>query len=190
MPLKKTSRMGIPDISRRLRRVSSPEFKMRMARNLAEEARTQISDSFQRERDPYGKRWAPPKYRKGMALQDTGRMAASVATVANVNGFRIEIPVKYAAPHQYGAHIAPHSRLGRQVIWNNPKTGRFVKKSTKRKAVIETTVNRRTYAKGITIPRRQMVPMPSTGGLGPIWTPAFHRVAKKLFDEHFKGASP
>lgn len=189
MPLTQRSRMGLPDVSRRLQKVASPDFNLRMARNLAEEARTQISDGFQKERDPYGRRWEPPKYRKGKALQDTGRMAASVSTSASARGFRIDIPVKYAAPHQYGAHIAPHSRVGRQVLWNNPRNGRFVGKSTKLKAVMETTVTRRTYARGITIPQRQMVPMPSTGGLGPIWAPAFHRVAKKLLDDHFKGGA-
>lgn len=192
MGVKQTSKMGLPDLSRQLTTVKSPDFRLKMARNLAEEARTKISDGFQAQRDPYGKAWAPlqnpgKKRRGGMILQASGRMAASVSTRPSVSGFRIDIPVTYAAPHQYGAQ--PHARAGRA----NPvgRSGRFI---SRRRAGSTKARSQRVAMHGAFIhsgiPQRQMVPMNSTGGLGPIWTPAFYSVANKLLTEHFRGAAP
>jgi len=191
MGVKQTSRMGLPDLNRKLAAVKSPSFRMRMARNLAEEARTQVSAGFQGQRDPYGKRWAPlqnpgKKRRGGMILQDSGRMAASVATRATTAGFRIDIPVVYAAPHQYGAKA--HARRGRAIPVG--RSGRFIshRRASSSKARSQRVAIHGGYTHG-GIPQRQMVPMNSTGGLGPIWTPAFYSVANKLLDEHFRGAA-
>lgn len=186
MGVKQTSRMSLTGLSKRLEAVKSPSFRLRLARVLAEEARTQASDGFQQERDPYGRHWAPLKRRRGMILQDTGRMAAAVATTANAYGFRLDIPVKYAAPHQYGARA--HARRGGAI----PQTrgGRFM---SKRKAGAARGRAQRVAIFGGFIhggiPQRQMIPMTSTGGLGPIWTAAFNRVATKLLDEHFREAA-
>lgn len=159
-----------------------------MARNLAEEARTQVSNGFQHQRDPYGKKWLPLKYRKGMALQDTGRMAASVSTSTSEHGFRLDIPVKYAAPHQYGAKIAARSNIRAQMLRGNyNKRGQF-RFAKKGKAALLVRAKRATFGE-VGIPQRQMIPMNSTGGLGPIWTPAFHRVAGKLLDAQARGAA-
>jgi len=186
MGVKLTSRMSLAGLSKQLEGVRSPDFRLRMARVLAEEARTQTSDGFQQQRDPYGKAWQPLKHRRGMILQDTGRMAAAVATSATSFGFRIDIPVKYAAPHQYGARA--HARRGGAIPQN--RRGQFM---SKRRAG-ETRGRRQkvaifsAYTHG-GIPQRQMIPMTSTGGLGPIWTAAFNRTATKLLDQHFKGAA-
>jgi phage gpG-like protein len=143
MGVSKTSSKGLPDLRRQLAGLASPALKLRMATNLAEEARTQIANGFRAERDPYGKPWAPLKQRQGMILQDTGRMRASVATQATEDGFRIDMPVVYAPPHQYG---------------------------------------RGRGGKGL--PQRQMIPMESTGGIGPIWGPAFDRTAKGILERY------
>lgn len=191
MGVKQTSRMGIPDLTRRLAAVKSPGFRVQMARNLAEEARTQISDGFQGQRDPYGKSWKPLQNpgkdrRGGMILQDSGRMAASVSTRAHVSGFRIDIPVAYAAAHQYGAKA--HARAGRAIPTS--KRGRFIsrRQASSAKGRSQRVAIHGGYTHG-GIPQRQMVPMNSTGGLGPIWTPAFYAVANKLLNEHFRGAA-
>jgi phage gpG-like protein len=160
--IKHTGGIGLPDLRARLARVGSGGFRTLMAKNLGEEARRQLANSFRAERNPYGKAWAPLKQERprdrraakrrrkggrsalrGKILQDTGRMRAAVAVEATAAGFRIDIPVKYAPHHQYGA---PRGRL----------------------------------------PQRQMLPMVETGGLGPIWTPAFNQVAKDLIDRHLK----
>jgi len=186
MGVTKTSALGLPDLRKRMAGVTSSAFKMRMSRNLAEEARTQTSNGFQRQRDPYGKKWAPLKYRVGDILQKSGRMAASVATVAHARGFRIDIPVTYAAPHQYGARA--HGRRGGAIPQN--KRGRFV--SRRRAASTKARAQRVALFGGYThpgLPQRQMIPMASTGGLGPIWTRAFNETAKGLLDSYARGAA-
>ncbi len=185
MGVTKTSTIGLTDLRKRMAGIASPEFKRRMSANLAEEARTQTSNGFHKQRDPYGKKWAPLKSRDGMILQDTGRMAASVSTVSTERGFRIDIPVTYAAPHQYGAKA--HARRGGAIPQG--KRGRFI---SRRKAAASKTKAQRVAVFGAYthggIPQRQMIPMASTGGLGPIWTRAFNETAKGLLDSHARGA--
>lgn len=191
MGVTKTSAMSLPDLRQRMAGLASPAFRDKMARNLAEEARTQVSDGFQKQRDPYGKRWEPlsnpsPKRRGGMVLQDTGRMAASVSTKVASFGFRIDIPVKYAAPHQYGAKA--HTRRGGAIPQS--RGGRFI---SRRKAAASKAKVQRVAVFGAFIhrgiPQRQMIPMNSTGGLGPIWTAAFRDVSKLVIDNHARGLS-
>jgi phage virion morphogenesis protein len=154
MGVTKTSRMGLPELRKQLGGLASPAFRVTMARNLAEEARTQVANGFRGERNPYGIGWAPLKTRQGMILQDTGRLRASVATQATAAGFRIDMPVVYAAPHQYGSR-KKKGRRGR---------GR--------------------------LPQRQMIPMESTGGLGPIWSAAFRETSQGLIDKYLaRGAA-
>jgi phage virion morphogenesis protein len=191
MGVTKTSAMSLPDLRQRMAAVASPAFRDKMARNLAEEARTQVSNGFQGQRDPYGKRWEPlsnpPKKRRGgMVLQDTGRMAASVSTAVTSFGFRIDIPVKYAAPHQYGAKA--HTRKGGAIPQS--RGGRFI---SRRKAATSKQKAQRVAIFGAFvhrgIPQRQMIPMNSTGGRGPIWTPAFRAVSQLVIDNHARGLS-
>lgn len=190
MGVQQRSSMGLPDLRKRMAGITSTGFRVRMAKNLAEEARHQIDDGFQQQRDPYGKKWAPIQ-RKGMILQKTGRMAASVATKATAEGFRIDIPVVYAAPHQYG--VAPHARKGGAIPVN--ARGRFAsKRKLANGRVIEASSRARSqrvrlfgaYTHG-GLPQRQMIPMNSTGGLGPIWTSAFNAVANKLLADYARG---
>jgi|1185.fasta_scaffold00036_10 phage virion morphogenesis protein len=142
MGVTQKSAMGLGQLRERLARLSSSEMRLRMATNLAEEARTQVANGFRAERDPYGVPWKRLKYREGRILRDTGRMAASVATAATARGFRLDMPVEYAAVHQYGS---------------------------KR------------------VPQRQMIPMDSTGGLGPIWGAAFEETARDLLEKYAGG---
>jgi phage virion morphogenesis protein len=136
--------MGLPELRGRLAGLGSPPFRRLLARNLAEEARTQVANGFRAERDPYGRPWKPIRYRQGMILQDTGRLRASVATRATAAGFRIDMPVVYARVHQYGS---------------------------KR------------------MPQRQMIPMASTGGLGPIWAAAFNETAELVLARYGRGGA-
>jgi phage gpG-like protein len=121
--------------------------------NLAQEARKQVFDEFKQGRDPYGRAWAKT-IRGGVILAKSGRLRNSLRPVATSVGFTITTPVVYAAVHQHGAVIHP----------NKAKALRF-------------KVNGQWVTKRVVlIPRRQYLPERSTGGLGPIWTPAFRRV--------------
>lgn len=65
-----------------------------------------------------------------------------------------------AAIHEFGAHIAPHSRVRGQTMWFNPRTGRIVSKKVRAggkyplKLVHEVKAKPATFANGITIPER------------------------------------
>lgn len=186
MGIQRTSAVGLPELQRRMAGVLSPSFRMRVSRNLAAEARHQVDEGFRLERDPYGKKWAPLVRRKGMILQDKGRMAASVATEPNLNGFKIDIPVVYAGPHQYGTK--PHARAGGAIPQN--RRGRFI---SKRKAALRKGRAQRVAVFGAYthggIPQRQMIPMASTGGLGPIWTAAFNAATTEMIDSFARSGS-
>lgn len=163
------------DLRRRMEAVQAAQFRVALAQNLGEEARTQVANGFRGERDPYGQPWAPLKRRKGKILRDTGRMAASVAVSQVGAGFQLEITADYAPNHQYGTK--PHKVAARAAKQN--ARGRFVKKS------------RTGYLLRIKehenpgIPQRQMVPMAQTGGLGPIWAGAFDKVTTKMLRDTF-----
>jgi len=114
--------VGIP-IGRKLaelQRLASPSFAASVRRSLAEEARTQVMDEYRKSRDPYGKQWAPVKRRKrGRAqnakpLLDSGRMRAATTTAATPNGIRVDVPVVYVRPHQFG--WAARNIKQRQII--------------------------------------------------------------------------
>ncbi len=164
-----------------------------MADVLARVAVKLVADEFKGQRDPYGDAWAPfsPNTRRrrrgsmGRAklLQDTGRMRASIHVRGTPEGLRISIPVEYAGAHQYGADIAPRSRV--QTIWQHPETGKFVGRRTKLTAVVEHTVKISTGT--IHIPRRAMLPMDSMGGIGPIWGPALRREIAAWFNRQLRG---
>jgi phage gpG-like protein len=142
-------------------------------------------DCFRNERDPYGKPFKPlaqersrdkrariarersgKKSRGHKILTDTARMRNSTAPVWRGNAGGVAIATGYAAAHQNGAHISPHSRLG----------GQFANLREKGKHII---AKRATYANGITIPQRMILPdaehgMPST------WNAMIGKEAKGL----------
>lgn len=157
----------IAEIKARVREASSAAFRARLAQGLAEEARHQVDDCFRGERDPYGKPWEPLRSRKGKILQRTGRMRASTATEASPDGFRLEITATYAAYHQYGTK--PSQRAARGARQN--ARGRFVKASARSGYHLRIRAHTNPG-----IPKRQMIPMTETGGLGTIWSGAFNKV--------------
>jgi phage gpG-like protein len=132
----------------------------RLKAALAAEALTQVQLGFHGGRDPYGEPWPPPLLRNGRPLRDTGRLANSFTTELIPEGFRIGTNVLYARVHQYGATITP-------------KKGKFLRFRDRRGRK-----RRFVFAKKVTIPARRMVP--ESGTLGPIWTRAFERTAKRV----------
>lgn len=152
------------------------KFRTGLLTQCAEAARGEVDNSFIASVDPYGVKWKPLKKRKGRILVDTGRLAGSYTYQVTDTGFIVETNVAYAPYHQYGAFVAPHSRIGVGVVFN--AKGRFQEVRTKkgRAKVRSYWLGNVTYANGITIPRRQMVPEENTGGLGN-WGPAINEEA-------------
>lgn len=165
---------------------SGPEshpFKQALFTRCAEGARSALDDSFIKSIDPYGKPWKPLVSRKGKPLLDTGRLASSYTYQTTDDGFVVETNVTYAPYHQYGAKVPPHSRVHAALAFD--KNGRFVSVKTARgrKRADRYWLGHVTYSKGITIPRRQMVPMQETGGIGDRWSAAINDEAKAYFKE-------
>ena len=189
--LRQTRGISLRALRDRIAGLREPAFMTSLAQKLGEEARTQVMDGFRGERDPYGNPWQPlsrlrprDKGTAGKILQDTGRMMASVAMAPAPNGFRIDIPVKYARIHQYGGVIPAHQR-GSGVLVQDAR-GRIMSKAKLARALKAGRsggVRARRFNAyqhgGTVIPRRQMLPERDTGGLGPIWTPAFIAVTDR-----------
>jgi phage gpG-like protein len=158
-----------------LARIASPAFRTRVAQLSGAFATKEVSDCFEQSRDPYGVPWAPLKHRDGKPLVDTGALAASISAQPGEGTFKLVAPKKYAAVHQFGAHMAPHSRVTPQTIWQNPATGRFVGRRTKLSLVYENVSRSRTYANGITIPARPYFPTKARG-MPPAWRRGFAEI--------------
>lgn len=157
-------------------------IEARVSQELAAASMKLIADGFRKERDPYGDAWAPLKHRNGKILRDTGRMAASANAQPRPGGGVVaQISTGYAKYHQAGAKLRRRARL--QATAGN----RFVsaakaaklKKSKKGRASLRYI---RLSASEGTLPRRMMVPDPRRG-LGPIWSKAYQRVARKTIRE-------
>lgn len=157
--------------------LASHDALERISRSLQAEALKLVADGFKSQCDPYGVSWAPLKSRKGKILQDTGRLRASFAPGAvGPDGFSIGSNVEYAAAQQYGATYPARSDAHERTLWQHPVTGRIVSPSTKLKMVIETKFHA-THGER-TLTARPMVPT-ADKGLGPIWGPAFAKVAAR-----------
>lgn len=187
---------SLAELTRKVRYLQGAGFKAELSQVLAAEALHQVEEGFIGERDPYGRPWAPlsRKRRRGsrasaQLLRDSGRMYNSRAAAPTDGGFRLSITARYAAVHQYGGVIPARSNARAQTIWQNPRTGRIVGRNTRLKSVLETTPKHGSTFGQIVIPRRQMVPEKDTGGLGPIWLPAFNQVADSLMRRRMGAAA-
>lgn len=65
---------------------------------LANEA----EDAFLQEKSPFGSSWEKLKSRQGKILQDTGQLAASIATDSGADYAELTAGKVYAAIHQFG----------------------------------------------------------------------------------------
>ena len=144
-------------------------------------------DCFRKQQDPYGRAWKPlarertrdkaarlraiargKKVRGQKILIDTSRMRNSTTAINAGRSGGVAIPTGYAETHQNGAHIAPHSRLARYQNVTYRVGNRFASEAQARKAhraglAVKADRFRRTYAEGINIPQRMMLPDPQMG---------------------------
>lgn len=158
--------------------------KGELAQVLSGTALKLIADEFKYGVDPYGRKWKPVK-RGGQPLIKTGRLRASFSARPAPGGISIDTTVAYAAVHQNGADVAPHSRLQGGTIWSHPETGRILSKAQakRRTLVVEHKFSHKTYGSGFKITRRMFIP---TGTLGAIWRNAFRRDSLSFFRRYFK----
>ena len=160
-----------------------------------------VADEFKAQQDPYRKPWAPlakerprnkrarlaaiargrkPKGQK--ILQDTGRMKNSVGAVPRGNTARLTIPTWYAAVHQNGAYVHPHTRLASYGnvtyrVGNRFASMKDAAKAHRRGDTVHAGRYRRTYSNGIRIPQRMMLP---NGDLPARWQRIFEKESNLL----------
>ena len=158
---------GSSDLKRLIGRVSAfraPAWRAGLAKNLAQEAQSQILQGFQGQRDPYGRPWKPSARaisQGGQTLSNKGRLrlsftSPSAVTRADERGFVVGTNLPYAGVHQRGMTIVPKTKRALKFQVN----GRWV------------------LAKKVVIPQRMMIP---EGQLGPIWDTAFRQAAEAYF---------
>lgn len=119
-----------------------------------------VADEFRHSVDPYGKPWQALAWRKGQPLRDTGRMAGAVIGTADGPTIQITIGTTYAVYHQKGAKV-------------------------RKPAVSAKGKQRKSRGRVGNLPRRQMLPEESTGGLGFSWYRAFSKDADAVVRKAF-----
>ncbi len=153
-----------------------------LAKRIGAAAVKQLADEFVQGRDPYGAAWKETQ-RGNKPLRRTGRMALSVTAQATGPNVKVTVGTTYAVYHQDGTRA--HERKGAAVPVD--RRGRFVSKSklspkARRQAI---KIIRAHKAGGI--PRRQMLPTASTGGVGPIWGAAFREEERAVVTRVLRG---
>lgn len=174
------------DMMRAFRSLSGSQRRV-LQKRLGQAAITKASLGVRRGRDPYGRQWAPLTSRSGRPLRRTGNNIQRSWTAGGEtpDQFRFGSRFRYLATHQYGAKIEPKNarmlrfqvEVGRRVSYRNGRVrpGR--------------AISRFVYARSVTIPRRQTVPEPDTGGLGKSWEAAFSRTVRRYLEEQFSSDS-
>ena len=174
-------------LKRLMDRVGPPGVRAltpRVAQRMAATADKLLGDEFHQSRDPYGNPWQPLAYRRGKPLEKTGRMSRSRTAQADGATVKVTIWTTYAIYHQKGTQ--PHQRAGGAIPQS--RRGRFIskRKAAQAKASSQKVAIFGAYQHG-GIPRRQMLPEASTGGLGPIWSAAFEKDANDVVREALGG---
>jgi phage gpG-like protein len=146
---------GLSDLRRRIAAFEDGRVMRRISKACAEEARTQVSESFERGVDPYDNPWAPLTSSTGQPLRDTGRFMNSFTTTSERNFFTVATNFIGAAVHQYGATIRPKGAgaLFFEVEGGFRIAGARGKRLKKPRAFISWIMTQK-----VTIPRRQYIP--------------------------------
>lgn len=102
----------IAALVRKLEIMASPQFRQELSARLADEAKRQYTLDFQRQRDPYGAKWAPTKKPSGKTLIRTGYLRASgEVEVVSADGFRFRVYAPYGRFHQSGTFRMPQRMI-------------------------------------------------------------------------------
>jgi len=80
----------------------TPKMMAELSRNMAEETVDLVKDGFDKESDPYGKKWLATA-RGGEILSDTGALKGSWKVKSATKAqFKVDASVTYASFHQGG----------------------------------------------------------------------------------------
>jgi hypothetical protein len=143
--------------------IGDPGTQSQLAQKMGRRMLQLIDHSIASSTDCYGHPM-PPRIDDGAApLQG---LRGTFAATFTGNGVRVSSSKWYAKVHNRGWKIT--AKNGPNLKFRLP-SGRFVSKPS------------------VTIPRRQMVPSQSTGGLGPIWGPALNEVMAAFMRDHMRG---
>lgn len=118
---------GLAELQQRLAQVADGKATKAVSKQIAIEAQVLVGESFQKGQAPDGSPWAPPRFRNGQPLRDTGRLGASIIVTDTGSGFEVGTNVLYAGVHQHGAVIT--AKRARQLY--SKKLGRGFGKSVK-----------------------------------------------------------
>ncbi len=163
--------------------------KIRLQRRLGATAVAEAEKGVRLGRDPYGNKWAPLTSRTGLPLRRTGNNIQRNwnAQTLSPTRFVFGSGFRWIKTHQYGAVIRP-KRARALRFWvegasavQSFKEGSF--KIKKGQATQMTLV----FARKVVIPRRQLVPEVSTGGIGKIWFKAFERTTNAYVKQLMSG---
>ena len=160
-----TNVVALQKLRNRLDAMRKPEFGQLVAEKCGAAAMRFALDGFKTSTNPYGKPWAPvgragkkltrgrvgPR-RAGKPLIDTGALRQSVTMEAGVGRFRIGFSDRISIFHQKGTR------------------GRSVRAKSGLRRVFG--IGRRVGG----IPRRQMIPEASTGGIPAKWREKFAQI--------------
>lgn len=155
-----------------------------LQKRLGQDAIREAQEGVRKSRDPYGNTWAPLTSRTGQPLRRTGNNIQRSWTAGGEtpDSFRFGSRFRYLATHQYGAVIRPV----RAKALRFGVEGQAIYASTSRGIRQVGAESRFVYARKVTIPRRQLVPEQSTGGIGPKWMKSFAAVVNRYVREKMK----
>lgn len=150
----------------------APELLPIIAKNSAEETVSLIQANMKRGQDPYGKNFAPLKFRTGTPLSDRGQMrAAWFRKSYDARGFSVANGTERAKYHNEGTGL-----YGPRKKRIYPTSAKALRIPVKGGAVFASSV------KGV--PKRRMTP--ENGKLPQKWRKAYREVSNEIFLSHFR----
>lgn len=147
-----------------------PEEMRAMPRLMAEEAVDLTRQTFEDEKDPYGKPWAPLKLRSGRILAKTGGLKNSIHARQVGKGFTIGFGKAYGAYHQSGTGL--HGPKGQRI------------KPLRAKALGPINPGKKFFRSTAGAARRPMIPY---RGMPESWSEAFQGLAEDRVIGKLKG---
>lgn len=167
-------------LSYKMEALAGKRFRARLHKAMAHEALSLVHDGFDKGVDPYGRPWAPLKYREGQPLRLTRRLESSFRISSSAEGFSLDTNVIYAGVHQQGGNIRHPARVQPRNLRGNrfasfKVAGKKPKASHLRLGVAATRVS---FISGHTvhIPARPF--FPTKFNLGVRWRKALFDVAE------------
>lgn len=113
---------GLEELQNKIQRMLSVELEMK---RVSEMMRSDIDQHFLNTSSPNG-RWAKPKYRVGLPLQDTGRLKSSIKKRNKSKEAEVYTNLEYAAIHNYGGNFKAWGKFDatmpkREFMWISQK---------------------------------------------------------------------